>query len=569
MGKARRQRPRKRGLSRRDFLRRAGAASSALVAAPFLPGCTANGGRDSGDGGAGQVEFRHGVASGDPLSDRVILWTRVTPSEARTLTGEVVVALDTALSQVVQRSGFSTGPERDYTVKVDQDGLQPGTTYYYRFSVGDVQSPIGRTRTAPEGGIDRLRIGVVSCSSLAHGYFSAYKALARRADIDVVLHLGDYIYEYGTGEYGSVREYEPAHEIVSLDDYRTRHAQYKLDPDLQEVHRQHPFITVWDDHETTNDSWRDGAENHTEGTEGSWPQRKAWGIQAYQEWLPIRVPDAANPQRIWRQFRYGDLVELVMLDTRLYGRDQQAGLTDAASINDDSRHLLGDEQLQFLSDALSTTPARWKLLGQQVMFGQLRILGLPELSVLTGLPIEALQDLINGLPVVSTGGLIINADQWDGYRAERARVFDLIESVGGGNVVVLTGDIHTSWGMDLSRDPSNPLVYNPLTGAGSLAVEFVATSVTSPGLDQLASVQDLLRVLNPHMKYVDLARKGYLLLDVTTERVQGEWWYSDTIASSSEVESFGTALLVADGSNHLTAADGPSAASATASELAP
>ena len=208
---------------------------------------------------------------------------------------------------------------------------------------------------------------------------------------DALVHLGDYIYEYGTGEYGEAREYQPSHEITTLDDYRTRHAHYKLDPDLQEVHRQHPFITVWDDHETANDSWRGGAENHTEGTEGVWSQRKAWGVQAYAEWLPIRLPDAANPQRIYRQFRYGDLAEFVMLDTRLEGRDEQAGLTDAASINDADRRLISAEQFDFLSKALSGTSAKWKLLGQQVMFGQLRIVGLPELSVLTGLPIEQLQ----------------------------------------------------------------------------------------------------------------------------------------------------------------------------------
>ena len=571
MGKARRQRPRKRGWSRRDFLRRAGFVSTAVATAPLLASCSANGGGRDPDPGSepGSVEFKHGVASGDPLQDKVILWTRVTPATDGTVSGEVQVASDPAFTRVVQTSRFSTDASKDYTVKVDQGGLSPATTYYYRFSVGKTKSVIGRTRTAADGGLDRLRVGVVSCSSYAHGYFSAYKALAKRADLDVVLHLGDYIYEYGSGEYGSAREYQPSHEILTLDDYRTRHGYYKLDPDVQEVHRQHPFITVWDDHETANDSYRDGAENHTEGTEGVWAQRKAWGVQAYAEWLPIRLPDAANPLRIYRQFRYGNLAEFVMLDTRLEGRDEQAGLTDASSINDANRHLISTTQFDFLSNALSTTSAKWKLLGQQVMFGQLRILGLPELSLLTGLPIPQLEALVNSLPVVSTGGLIINPDQWDGYRGERNRIFDLIESVGGGNIAVLTGDIHTSWAMDLSRDPSNPLVYNPLNGSGSLAVEFVATSVTSPGLDQLAPLQGLLPAMNPHMKYVDLAKKGYLLLDVTPERLQGEWWYSDTIATSSEVESFGAGYFTADGDNHLSKASAPSEARADAPAPAP
>ena len=571
MGRARRQRPRKRGWSRRDFLRRAGFVSTAVAAAPLLASCGANGGGRDPDPGSepGSVEFKHGVASGDPLQNQIILWTRVTPATDGTVEGQVQVASDPAFTQIVKTSRFSTDASKDYTVKVDQDGLAPATTYYYRFSVGQTRSVIGRTRTAADGGLDRLRVGVVSCSSYAHGYFSAYKALAKRADLDVVLHLGDYIYEYGSGEYGAVREYQPSHEILTLDDYRTRHAYYKLDPDLQEVHRQHPFITVWDDHETANDSWRDGAENHTEGTEGVWAQRKAWGVQAYAEWLPIRLPDTANPQRIYRQFRYGDLAQFVMLDTRLEGRDEQVSAADAAGVNDADRHLISTAQFGFLSNALASTSAKWKLLGQQVMFGQLRIPGLPDLSRLTGLPIPQLEALISSLPIVGTQGPLINADQWDGYSAERKRVFDLIESVGGGNVAVLTGDIHTSWAMDLSRDPANPLVYNALTGSGSLAVEFVATSVTSPGLDPLAPLQNLLRVFNPHMKYVDLAKKGYLLLDVTPERLQGEWWYSDSIAQSSEVESFGAGYFTADGDNHLSQADAPSEARADAPALAP
>ncbi|PPE73089.1 hypothetical protein C3942_14790 [Solimonas fluminis] len=547
-GPRRRSTRRKSGLSRRDFLRRAGGAA-AFGALPLLPGC----GSSDPIGGGGDAEFLHGIASGDPLPDRVILWTRVT-STAEHVPVSYDVASDPEFRHVVQRGSFTTDAARDYTVKVDAAGLQPATTYYYRFRAGGQTSPSGRTRTAPSGAVERLRVGVVSCSSYAHGYFNAYRKLAQRPDLDVVLHLGDYIYEYGTGEYGDARPYEPDHEILTLADYRTRHAYYKREADVQAVHRQHPFIAVWDDHETADNSWRDGANNHTEGEEGEWALRKAWAIQAYHEWMPIRTPDLANPERIYRSFRYGDLAEFTMLDTRLIGRDLQASMLDAGSINDQGRQLIGEPQRNFLATTLAAAGGvKWKFLGQQVMFGQLRV-GLPELSLVTNIPVEQLRALLQGLPLVSTGGLIINTDQWDGYRAERQRVLDLISGLDLDNVVVLTGDIHSSWAMDISEDPNNPLVYNGLTGEGSRAVEFVCTSVTSPGLEPLNPIAGALRLLNPHMKYVDVARKGYLLLDIVPERVTGEFWYVDTIDAVSENESFGTAFATEDGSNRLSSA---------------
>ncbi|MDD3762565.1 MAG: alkaline phosphatase D family protein [Nevskiales bacterium] len=546
-----------------------GWGGAAFGALPLLPGCGSSSPVDGGRGPVdGKVEFRHGVASGDPLADRVMLWTRVSGVASGSVTVDYAVYADPELSVRVSGGTFVTDAARDYTVKVDAAGLMPATTYYYRFSVDGVRSPAGRTRTAPATATDRLRVGVVSCSSLAHGYFNAYRRLAERADLDVILHLGDYIYEYGSGEYGSTREYQPAHEILTLDDYRTRHAQYKTDPDLQEVHRQHPFINVWDDHETADNSWRDGANNHTEGEEGSWVQRKAWAIQAYYEWLPIRQVDPNDNTRIFRSFRYGDLADFVMLDTRLFDRDLQAGMVDAATINDETRQLIGPEQLAWLQSALAAPGATWKILGQQVMFGQLRIPSLPELSELSGLSIEQLQALLSSLPLVGTGGLIINTDQWDGYRAERGRVFDLLESLQIENPVVLTGDIHTSWAMDLSRDPANPLVYNPLNGSGSLGVEFVCTSITSPGLDPAQPLVPLLQLLNPHIKYADLSQKGYLLLDITPERMVGEHWYVDDITQPSDGQSLGVAYAVEAGSKHLIAAE-QTAARDDAPALAP
>lgn len=541
------------GFTRRGFLRRAAGSAALLLGGSALSGCgnsepPAGGGGGVGGGTAKVSPFLHGVASGDPLTDRVILWTRVTPVADEDIAVAVAVYRDTALSQLVGVVSQTATAARDWTVKIDFQGLEPGTTYYYRFASLGFFSVVGRTRTAPASA-QHLRFGVVSCSSYAHGYFNAYAQLAKRADLDVILHLGDYVYEYGNGEYGDVRPYEPATEMLTLADYRTRHSYYKrTDPDLQEVHRQHPFITVWDDHETADNSWRDGANNHTEGAEGVWADRKSFGERAYDEWMPIRLPEPGNPGRIFRKFNYGGLMDLIMLDTRLFDRDEQLATPPLPPDNpaDPARKMVGPEQKQWLFDQLDSSTATWKFLGQQVMFGQLKVVGIPDLS--------ALAPQLSLIPIAGSGGQYLNGDQWDGYQAERSEVFAHLADNSIDNVVVLTGDIHTSWGMDLSPDPNNPISYNPLTGAGSLAVEYVCTSVTSPGLDQLAPVQDAIRLVNPHMKYIDLAQKGYMLFDVTPEQVLGEWWYVSTITERGGTESFATGLPVAAGSNHLGAA---------------
>lgn len=542
------------GFTRRGFLRRAAGSAALLLGGTALSGCgnseppAGSGGGGGGGGTAKESPFLHGIASGDPLTDRVILWTRVTPVASEDIAVSVGVYRDAALSQLVGIQSQTATAARDWTVKIDFTGLQPGTTYYYRFASLGFLSVIGRTRTAPTSA-QRLRFGVVSCSSYAHGYFNAYAQLAKRADLDVILHLGDYVYEYGNGEYGEARPYEPATEMLTLADYRTRHSYYKrTDPDLQEVHRQHPFITTWDDHETADNSWRDGANNHTEGAEGVWAERKGFGEQAYDEWMPIRLPEPGNPGRIFRKFSYGGLMDLIMLDTRLFDRDEPLGLppTPADNVADPARKLLGPEQQAWLFDHLDSSTATWKFLGQQIMFGQLKVVGIPDLS--------SLAPQLSLIPIAGSGGQYLNGDQWDGYQAERSAVFAHLADNSIDNVVVLTGDIHTSWGMDLSPDPNNPVNYNPLTGAGSLAVEYVCTSVTSPGLDQLAPVQDAISLVNPHIKYVDLAQKGYMLFDVTPEQVLGEWWYVSTIAERGGTESFATGLPVAVGSNHLGAA---------------
>jgi alkaline phosphatase D len=531
------------GTSRRGFFFKTSAAAAAAVTA--VPAMALVSSPSVG------AAFQHGVASGDPLSDRVILWTRITLAQPRSAVNvSWTVASDPAMSQVVQRGTAKTNPARDYTVKVDASGLQPGSTYYYRFTVDGQMSPVGRTRTLPVGAVQRLRLAVVSCSNHAYGYFNAYRRVAERADLDAVVHLGDYLYEYGAAQYGSARTPEPAHEMVTLGDYRLRHAQYKRDADLQAVHQQHPMICIWDDHEITNDAWRDGAQNHTEGAEGTWTSRVQVGLQAYYEWMPVRIPDATQPRRNQRAFAFGDLIDLVMLEERVSARSKQLTATIPTALGnafaqtgdfaDATRTLLGAEQEAWLAGRLRTSPARWKFIGQGVMFAQLKL---------------------QGAPLASGGGLFINTDQWDGYQPARDRIYDILNGTAlhapVDNCVVLTGDIHSGWAADLTQDPNNPDLatggYSAATGQGSKAVEFVATSITSPGLNDAGNnTANYLRSVNPHFKHIDFNQRGYLLVDVTPQRVMGEWWTVDTVASASNVQTFSVAFEVQHGSNHLS-----------------
>lgn len=477
--------------------------------------------------------FYHGVASGDPLSDAVIIWTRVTTTD----TVESVkwrIATDTAMVNVIDSGTVITSNAIDYTVKVDVSGLMPNTYYYYEFESDGLLSIIGRTKTAPVGDVDSLRFAVVSCASYAHGYFNAYDRITDRNDVSAVLHLGDYYYEYGDGEYGNDRNYQPSNEIVNLSDYRMRLSHYRLDASLMRLHQQYPFICIWDDHETANNSWYGGAENHDSG-EGNWFNRKAEAIKAYYEWMPLRMPDpAVDTQRIYRNFRYGDLLELHMLDTRLQGREEQGW----ANSTDPGRTLLGTNQFNWLCNNMDTSTAQWQIIGQQVMVAPLDV---------------------NPLPF---GQQYANSDQWDGYEAERNNLYDSILTNNIQNVVVLTGDIHTSWANDLPTS-----TYNSSTGSGSAGVEFVVTSVTSPGLAAVQSIgAPFVQGLNDHMKYVDLAEKGYYILDVNKSRAQADWFYVDRIDQVSTVENYGTSWKTDDGTRHLSTS--PSAAIPNSSQIA-
>lgn len=543
-------------ITRRELLRRAGTlALTSLI--PCFSACTESDTGDDlpvyewGDEPGPDSLFVHGIASGDPLADSVILWTRISSADASEFEVFFEVARDPEFIERVAADYVGTpDPSRDNTIKIDVEGLEPATTYYYRFWTQGVASPIGRTRTAPDGASERLRFAVASCSSLGHGYFHGYRSIAGRADLDAVIHLGDYVYEYGTGEYGSVREYDPANECRTLDDYRRRHAQYKLDPDLQEAHRQHPFIVTWDDHEVCNDGWTDGAGNHEDADDGAWAGREDAGVQVYFEWLPIRE---GGPGRIYRELPYGELVDLIVLDTRYEGREEQIPLTDPAlleRIGEPDRQLLGAVQEAWLFERLTSSTSQWKLLAQQILLGQIII-----------------SPGVDGQP-----NSPFITDTWDGYEAARRRLYAHITDNTLSDVVVLTGDIHTSWANELTVNPTDTDTYDPTTGTGAIAVEFVTPGITSPGIAVDQDTVDYLRSINPHVRWVDITQRGFMTIDIDAERIHCDWWHFSVEQVESPVPvdpSHAAAWRVETGVAHLIEGSGPAPDKPDAPLLAP
>lgn len=469
--------------------------------------------------------FYHGVASGDPLPDAVILWTRFTNDTLSTDSVKVDwrIATDTNMTNVIN-SGFGyTNESKDWTFKVDATNLQPGDYYYYDFKAQGRYSIRGRTKTAPLGDVDSVRFGIASCSNWEHGYFSPYRHLLERNDIDYILHLGDYIYEYEVGGYSSnisERENIPAHEVITLEDYRLRYSHYKLDDDLRKLHQQYPFINIWDDHESANDSYRFGADNHTPGTEGTWTDRKNNSGKAYHEWLPIRSPQPGT-HRIYRTFEFGDLINLPMLDTRIEARDLQGGSSET---NDPLRTLLGPTQFNWLKNNLNTSTKRWNIIGQQVMLSPMEFLGNP-----------------------------LNYDQWDGYNYERQQLLNFVVDSAINNFVVLTGDIHTSWVHDIPL--SN---YDGANCIGSAGVEFVCTSVTSTSFINFNISQFILNSSNPHLQYSNTSKRGYGILDVNKNRTQFDFYYMNDIEDPQSNQYYGDGYYVNNNEKCANQASGPS-----------
>ncbi|MGW0205025.1 alkaline phosphatase D family protein [Streptomyces sp. NPDC003233] len=490
--------------------------------------------------------FLHGVASGDPLPDGVLLWTRVTPTPDAVPGSGVgpdtevswVVARDKAFTGIVAKGSVTATAASDHTVKADVRGLQPATDYWFRFSAGGTDSPVARTRTAPatDATVANLRFGVVTCANWEAGYFAAYRHLAARNDLDAWLHLGDYIYEYKSGEYAArgtvVRPHAPVNEIITLADYRIRHAEYKTDPDLQALHLKAPVVAIWDDHEFADNAWSGGAVNHTEGAEGTWTARKAAAKQAYFEWMPVRP---AIEGTTYRRLRFGKLADLSLLDLRSF-RSQQAS-AGSGSVDDPNRTITGRAQLDWLKAGLKASDTKWRLVGNSVMIAPF-VIGSLTADLLK--PLAKLLDL-------PQDGIGVNTDQWDGYTHDRRELLDHLRSNGIGNTVFLTGDIHMSWANDVPVDAGT----YPLSP--SAATEFVITSVTSDNLDDMVKVREgtvsavaapLIEVANRHVHWVDTDRHGYGVLDITADRAQMDYYVlsdrTDQNATSQWVRSYRT-----------------------------
>lgn len=491
--------------------------------------------------------FQHGVASGDPRSDSVIIWTRVTPARAsKNVRVTWTVASDPAFKSVVQKGEYRTGPNRDYTVKVDVQGLKPGTVYYYYFASGGAASPGGATRTLPDGPTEEFRIAVVSCSHYAFGYFNAYREIAKRNDVHAVAHLGDYIYEYGTEGYGGAsgkalgRNHDPVHETVKLADYRRRYAQYRTDPDLQAAHAAAPWFVTWDDHESTNNSYRTGAENHQPETEGDWSVRKSEAVQAYLEWMPMRDP---LPGKVWesiyRKFDVGDLATLFCLESRLVGRGEdltfdemwraapenrvEAAKVLKAKVDDPARTMLGAAQEAWLADGLKASVAsgkRWQVLVNQVTMAKIKT---PEIE--SKLP-AALWAMVppnyRRFTQTSAYGFEWNLDSWSGFPAARERLYDAARAAGA-RLIVLAGDTHTAWANEL-HDRSKNLI----------GLEFACTSVTSNGLGDSLPVREfnwLMTEANDEVVYYNAFDKGFTIVTLKPEMVEATYVKVSTVKS--------------------------------------
>ncbi len=570
--------------------------------------------------------FYHGVASGDPLKSQVIIWTRVTPDVDEAVNVSWRISTTPDMNNVVNSGVVTTDLSRDYTVKVDVTGLQPATTYYYDFLAMGASSIVGRTKTAPEGDADQLRFAVVSCSNYQNGFFNAYERISERNDLDAVIHLGDYIYEYETGEFGSDRGHLPENEIISLTDYRVRYSYYRLDQQLRKVHQQAPFITIWDDHEFANNAWMDGAQNH-QPEEGDWNVRKNNAYQAYFEWMPVRSPvSGTNPNQIYRKINYGDMLDLLLLDTRIEGREEQEGSVIGkretarpdqlktteeykqylnAVLPDMIAENLSEEEYELLVSRLSewavknlsstqveafTTSPEFSEIkelvekafeverrnaGKKVRTAEIerQLLGEEQFTWLE----NNLQGSDSRWKVVANQVLLTPlrgvplTDTWDGYVDSRDRLLNFIKDRDVDNVVVITGDIHMTLAGDL---PTSFFEYT-FNKSNSAAVEFVTPSVTSSNLGEFAGITEgfltwLLEVFNPQIQNANLSDHGYFVLTLNDSRAQADWFYVDDIKTITSGQTNGESWFVNSGETQLRPASNPiSSTSARLAERAP
>lgn len=555
-------------LTRRELIQKSLAGFGALSLPVALTACGDD--NETTAGNALKVQFLHGVASGDPLHDRVILWTRLTPNDnAARLEVVWEIASDEAFKQLVNTGKVQTNAAKDFTVKVDADRLQAGTEYYYRFRFGNTVSAIGQTKTLSQRS-DQVKFAVCSCSNYPAGYFHVYKEMAQENNLDVIIHLGDYIYEYGQGGYatddaqqlGRTFATDNDKEIINLDDYRKRYALYRTDADLQAAHQRHPFIVIWDDHELSNDTWEAGADNHQED-EGSFIERKLAALQAYFEWMPIRPVAENDHLNIYRQFDFGGLVNLMMLDTRILARHKQLNYNDymtatgidAVKFQTDllnpQRTLMGVAQRQWLQGKLMQSTAPWNVLGQQVLMAKMLIP--QELLLLLGqisngdqrpetlaqmkqkitelltlkMRLKANDPNLTAMDKARLSAVApYNLDAWDGYAYDREVVYGALQQLGK-KAVVLAGDTHNAWAASLHTHETNHEV----------GVEFATSSVSSPGIeyylnvpaDEMAALEYAFQELIDELDYCNLNQRGYLTVTFNHDQVVADWKFVDTV----------------------------------------
>ncbi|SMX33961.1 alkaline phosphatase D family protein [Octadecabacter ascidiaceicola] len=532
-------------ISRRKLLTATLAASTsvaALGAYEFWP--LPSGQSFTSSDTAGSGVFAHGVASGDPLHDRVVLWTHVDANDAVDVQWEVSQTAD--FKSLFATGVVATSAARDWTVKVDVSGLTAGTQFFYRFKLGDNTSEVGRTKTLPVGPIADARFAVVSCSSWQHGYFNVYDHIARQDHFDAMIHLGDYIYEYGTSEKagqpkaGPIRPHAPTHETITLADYRMRLAQYRQDASLRAVTARIPLIAIWDDHETANDSYTTGAANH-QSDEGNWPDRQAAALQAYYEWLPVREP-SGDSVTAYRSYEWGDLATLVAVETRLIARNAPITVEDASDALGDGegldafnenilfaedREVLGQAQQDFVVDAFTQSKRAgkpWRILANQVVMGRVAT---PDLR--PHVTKEAMDNIrpkwagIDEFVRISGFRLPFDLNSWDGYPAARTRLYDALDAAGINDMLVLTGDAHEYWVNDLTADDGS-----------KMGVEIGTTSVTSSTLqsflgDSTASYALLMTRENPDVRYYNPVYHGYVDLHLMTNAAVADLVAVDTV----------------------------------------
>lgn len=503
--------------------------------------------------------FTHGVASGEPGQSSVLLWTRCVGEAEIAL--EWQVAEDQEFTRIASEGFAKAGPERDWCAKAIADGLTPGRWYYYRFIAPDgSMSDVGRTRTLPDGPVARWRMAVFSCSNIGFGWFNAYAHAAEDGAFDLVVHTGDYLYEYKQGSYPDQplegRAMAPANEIVSLTDYRLRHASYRSDPDLRRLTQLYPMVMGWDDHESANDSWSGGAENHQSDTEGEWSVRKGAAMRAYREWLPV----SDEP---WARYEIGELATLFRLETRLEARSQPPSLAELlkgaanrdemiarltafreGAYADPARTVLGEAQERWLAEGLKDSRrsgTTWQVLAQQVVMGTSAS---PE-ALVEGMVSQApdwLRPRLIAAAAASRAGLPSNMDAWDGYPAARQRVLKAAREADA-NLVTLTGDTHNAWAFQLDH-------------AGEAAgVEFAGQSVTSPGFEAYltgVAPDDMAKALvarNPQLTWTETSRRGYMAVELTPGHAACEWRFMAGVRERSTRLAATHRMASAAGSN--------------------